>query len=291
MKHLPKQKDLKKEKAEKRSKQKNASSQKDKFRWGFFFLSFAITIALFAGAFLLASPYLKGYLAKLREGNDDTDQSQVSYSSVPTEQTLLAESSKAPESYLDDAVFIGDSRTNGMEKYGFIKAKNNFSKDGMSHQNALTEKIVTLGGGSKATIPTAIGERRPDVMYVSFGINGISYLDEESFFSSYAELIDALKQKSSKSAVVIQSILPVSASKEKSDPRMLNSIIDYYNHKLLKLAEEKGVYFLDSSSVLKDSNNKLAAKYDSGDGLHYNQAAYEALMDFILRHPVPSLVQ
>ena len=37
--------------------------------------------------------------------------------------------------------------------------------------------------------------------------------------------------------------------------------------------------FLDSSAVLKNSKGNLDPKYNSGDGLHFNRKAYQALLD------------
>lgn len=41
---------------------------------------------------------------------------------------------------------------------------------------------------------------------------------------------------------------------------------------------------MDTSAVLKDEKGDLAAAYDSGDGLHYNKAAYKVLFGYIEEH-------
>jgi lysophospholipase L1-like esterase len=80
--------------------------------------------------------------------------------------------------------------------------------------------------------------------------------------------------------IIIQSILPVSYSYQINKPTMSNEKIDAYNELLENLAVDKGCKYLDTSSVLKDSNNCLSSVYDSGDGLHFNAQAYEALLKY-----------
>lgn len=50
------------------------------------------------------------------------------------------------------------------------------------------------------------------------------------------------------------------------------------------LPRPAGGRFLDTSAVLKDEKGDLAAAYDSGDGLHYNKAAYKVLFGYIEEH-------
>lgn len=184
--------------------------------------------------------------------------------------------------FLDQTLFIGDSRTNGMKNFGFLPEENVFAIDGASHQTARTEKFVTLEGSSKKlTIVQAVAELQPVRVIVSFGINGVAYMGEETFLSEYSELLDELKEASPDTSIVVQSILPVSASYARNDRRMANDIIDGYNAELRLLANQKDCYFLDTSQVLKNEDGALAKEYDSGDGLHFNKTAYTALFDYL----------
>ena len=185
------------------------------------------------------------------------------------------------EEYLADTVFIGDSRTNGLSGYGYVPKSSVFAIDGFNHASARTEKFITLSGTNrKLTIAQAVGFVKPVRMIVSFGINGIAFMDSDTFMSEYAALLDELRAASPETLLVVQSILPVSAEKAASTPGMSNRAIDSCNQKLKALAEEKGGVFLDSSAVLKNSKGNLDPKYKSGDGLHFNRKAYQALLDF-----------
>ena len=184
------------------------------------------------------------------------------------------------EEYIGETVFVGDSRTNGLAVYNFISDENVLAKDGENHRSARTEKIITTKSGKMVTIAEAIAEKQPVRIIVSFGINGVSFMDESNFMEEYSAFLDDLYRASPYSIIVVQSILPVSKNFENSRPTMANSVIDRYNTLLKEMAAKKGVRFLDSSAVLKDKNNCLAEKYSSGDGLHFNKVAYETLLQF-----------
>ena len=184
------------------------------------------------------------------------------------------------EEYIKETVFIGDSRTNALAVYNLVPKKNVLAKDGENHRSARTEKIITTQSGKTVTIAQAVAELKPVRMMVCFGINGVSFMGEESFIAEYSAFLDELHQASPNSVIIVQSILPVSKSYEAQNPNLTNQKIDRYNLLLKQLSGQKGFAFLDSSEVLKDKNNALDEKYDRGDGLHYNKAAYEALLQF-----------
>lgn len=187
--------------------------------------------------------------------------------------------------FLDQTIFVGDSRTNGMKNFGFLSEDHVFALDGASHQVARTEKFVTLDGSSKKmTIAQAVAQLQPDRIIVSFGINGVAYMGEDQFLSEYEDFLDELIDASPNSSIVIQSILPVSATYARNDRRMANDIIDGYNAELRLLAKQKGCYFLDTSEVLKNEDGALAKEYDSGDGLHFNKNAYAELFEYLDEH-------
>lgn len=205
---------------------------------------------------------------------------------VPAQETLLAETPRADDSYLDDLLFLGDSRTVGMVEMGLIDESNAMAIIGLSHTQALTEEFYDEDDGCYYTIEEKVTYRRPDKIMVSFGVNGVAFMSEDEFMDDYEELIDLLRESSPNSAIIIQSILPVGSIQEENDPHLTNERINHYNILLYDLAKDKGVYFLDSSGCLMDENGYLSSEYDSGDGLHFNKEADEVLMDYILTHAV-----
>ncbi len=188
--------------------------------------------------------------------------------------------------YIDNTVFIGDSRTNGLKGYRFVKPKNVYAVDGLNHQDARYDRFINLGTGNLLTITEAVAKTKPARMIVSFGINGIAFMGEQSFMDEYAALIDELKAASPNSLIAIQSILPVSHNYELNKPQITNEKIDLYNSLLKELAQQKGCRYWDTSSLFKDEYNCLKYKYDCGDGLHFTTRAYEELLIYLDQHRI-----
>lgn len=191
------------------------------------------------------------------------------------------------QDYIENTVFIGDSRTYGFITYRFIKQENVFAEIGQSHKGARFEHFIDLGTGSLLTVAQAVGIKKPERMIVSYGINGIAYTGPQTFMNEYEALIDDLRAASPDSLIIIQSILPVSSYYQTYiDSRLTNEKIDSYNALLKQLAEEKDCRYLDTSGVLKDGGNCLSSEYDSGDGLHFNSRVYEVLLQYLDQHRI-----
>ncbi len=260
------------------TKQKRSGGHIQAKRFG---ISFLISFVLVSGIYWLNWDRLSDWVVLMLTGRN------VSSIEEERSQIALQEPPELPteEEYLKETYFIGDSRTNGLAGYDFIPTNRVFAEDGLSHETALTKAFVKLPDGNTYTLAQAVAKTQPKRMIVAFGINGIAYLSESEFMRAYGELIDQLKEASPDSILIIQAILPVSESFA-MDTRYSNTKIDQYNQELKDLADEKDVYFLDPSSVLKGSNNALNPLYDSGDGLHFGRAAYSALLNYFCTHMI-----
>ena len=208
---------------------------------------------------------------------------QITEPVKPTEPTA-APPKITYEQYMKETYFIGDSRTNRMVMYGYVSNTRAFALNGINHSDARNNRFVNLGDGKRYTMAEAVGIKKPVRMVVSLGINGIGFMSESGFFSTYEDFLNGLRQASPDTALVVQAILPVSAVYEKAKPSMANEKINRYNEKLREITEACGGHFLDTSAVLKDETGALASEYDSGDGLHYNKTAYKVLFQYIEEH-------
>lgn len=189
-------------------------------------------------------------------------------------------------SYLvNDCNFVGDSLTVGLASYGIIPEKNVLANIGMNISKINTATVTTPSG--EMTVLDALKENNPKNVYVMLGSNGIAWLTNENMISEYGQFIDSVKEELPDSKIYILSIPPVTANKE-TDPSspILNSDIDTYNSELLKLADEKSVYFVDLNTALKGNDGKLASERSDGDGMHFKKDTYDIMLDYILTHVV-----
>ena len=189
--------------------------------------------------------------------------------------------------YIENTIFIGDSRTVGFVNYSYLKQENVYALNGQNQQAALYSRFVDLGTGSLLTAAQAVAITMPKRIIISYGINQM-YSDQATFIKYYSELIDDLKAASPNSLIIIQSMLPVCYNYHiiSGKPYLTNDNIDSYNVLLEQLAKDKGCKYLDTTPALKDEYNSLAPEFDSGDGLHFNPDAYKELLRYIEQHRV-----
>lgn len=199
----------------------------------------------------------------------------------------LSETKYVSDDYFNNALFLGDSRTVALQANSFIPKKNTFAVNGISHVTYLTQQFTDEVTGVTGDIFSIVKKRKPDKIYVALGVNGVAFIEKNTFLSRYEELIDGLMEASPESKIIVQCILPVNENNYTGgNPNLNNNTIDNMNRELLGLAERKGIFYLDISYVLKDENNRLAAAYDSGDGLHFSFTGYSAVYDGICRHGI-----
>lgn len=223
-------------------------------------------------------------------GDNPDDPTKESLQNVSLDdETMLWEGTPQGDSYLKKFLFLGDSRTVAMAHYGFVEEEQILAIDGLSHVNAQTTLFEDAETGKSITMEKKVRQEQPEYILVSFGVNGVAYLDEESFMEEYESMIAMLKNASPDSKIILHSILPVSSIMEEEDPRLNNKAIDNYNTLLFELAERTHIYFLNTAEALKDEDGMLKDEYDSGDGLHYTQSAYEVIFDYLKSHPVPEV--
>ncbi len=184
------------------------------------------------------------------------------------------------ESYFTDTVFIGDSLTDGFRLYS-----------GLTESEFLCGTSMTIEGlnsreyKSGMTMMDRIRKGGFKKVYIMLGANEslvLSYRD--TFVSKYAKLIDTIKESNPDALIYIQSILPVSASRDE-EGRVTNPVINAFNEGLYSLAYEKQVFYLDINKTLKDENGQLPENA-ARDGVHFHKEYYIRWLDFLKSHAV-----
>jgi lysophospholipase L1-like esterase len=206
----------------------------------------------------------------------------------PQENSESSSEEEGDSRYLVETLFTGDSRTRGMATYGFVPQRQVLAIDGLNHLDARQKPLFSSREGSECTLAEAVGERAPKRVMISFGINGMNFIEEEEYFSEYEGLVDDIIRQSPESCYILQAIYPVSAEFSEENPAMSNETIDRYNERLKKLADEKSLFFLNTAEALKDEKGALPEEYDAGDGLHLSREAYKVIIRYVREHPAPA---
>lgn len=190
---------------------------------------------------------------------------------------------KVDDSYFNDALFIGDSRTVGIKEYGKLKNATYFCDTGMSIYNIYSRK-VSISGLGKVDLKKLLSSKKYGKIYIMLGINEIGYSLDKST-NKFREVVQYIRKAQPDAIVVIQANLHV--TKEKSDKESIfsNKRIDNYNKKLSSIADNKNIFYLDANSIFDDGKGNLKASY-TFDNVHLLAKYYVNWTNYLKNHAV-----
>lgn len=210
---------------------------------------------------------------------------------------VLTETADAGQDYLDKIIFIGDSTTYSLLYYGVLSG----GKDSLqvwtpasrtlTLDHALTTTILYPDTGDEITIRDAVTQKKPEIIVITLGVNGISYMNQEYFISAYTKLVQMIAEASPDTHIILQSIFPVAKSWEKTKS-INNEKINNANKWIRSVADDCGVRYLDTITVLAvDEGGYLPESYQNGDGLHLNADSCGIVLNYIRTHALPDYAQ
>ena len=165
----------------------------------------------------------------------------------------------AQDPLFENALFIGDSFTNGLKVY--------------TNPNAyfIEEVGMTLAKGLQR-LPELEGVT-PSRIFILLGINDLGYgYSPDEFAEQYRQMTDALKERFPRVRIYLQTIAPVTAVRSVEYPSRSNEKIEQYNEALQAFAKEQRLRLLDPWKVFQEDGALRAS--ESTDGLHLVQTAY-----------------
>lgn len=181
------------------------------------------------------------------------------------------------EEFIGRLVFVGDSICMGLSSYGILPLSQVIAQGSVAARNIMDYKFKHDGADGEFDVLTALVNAASNYIVLSMGMNDLNITDEDIFCENYTKLISMIKTYCPDSEIIVLSITPVCGYSEFTD----NTIIDRYNSALKTTVGElndKSVYYLDIGPELKNSAGELKNKYTSGDGLHFTETAYYAIL-------------
>lgn len=181
---------------------------------------------------------------------------------------ISSEAEKAEE-FFQGALFIGDSRTEGLSIYSNLPDTDFYAKKGLTVENIFTDAFIQEGE-KKLTVLQALSRNTFSEIYVMLGINELGWQYENIFIEKYEKLIKEIKERQPLASIFIQSILPVTKEKSESDPYINQTRINQYNNLLQELAEREKVKYIPVGQALCTEEGFLPEEA-SIDGVHLNR--------------------
>ena len=199
----------------------------------------------------------------------------------------VPESEPVDNSYFEDAVFIGDSRTDGFMLYSGIGCGTNLTSNGLSIFEVTEKKAFTIDG-TKYTLLDALGRQQYGKVYISLGINELGYYDDQGFYEAYCQTIDLIRQCQPHAVIYIQGLIPLNEdviAQTGGASYLKNDHLLIYNDLMKQVAEEKQVAFLDLNPYFAGEDGQLPAEA-STDGIHLRKAYCEQWLEYLKAHTV-----
>lgn len=191
------------------------------------------------------------------------------------------------ESWFADAVFIGDSRTDGFHLYSGVTAQASFlDYTGLTIFDVDRGKAVIRSEGKKISILDALAQKPYGKVYLSLGINELGGYDPQGFAQAYGRVLDAVRECQPDALVYVQAIIPVNAALCKAHDipdYITNAGVTSYNQALAALCKEKDVPFVGVPDGLLDENGETQSGL-SADGVHFKKEGYALWLAYLTTH-------
>lgn len=215
----------------------------------------------------------------------DTPQEEALPEEVPEEKER--EFTQVDMSYLDGALFIGDSRTSTLAEYAGWEQTDFFVEYGLTIWDVMDERIAKdPDTGGTVTVREGLSRKKYDKIYIMLGINELGNETAELFYEQYKTVIDEIRTLQPEAVIFVESIMHVSDKKDREGTYINNEEIYRRNDKIKLLADNKHVFWLDVNEVFdQEGTGKLNPDY-TGDGVHLKVKCIPIWRDFLLSHGI-----
>lgn len=209
-------------------------------------------------------------------GNSGTEAGQPG---IEETQTVRRKFVTVEEDYFEDAVFIGDSRTVGLQDYGGLDKTDFFATVGMNVYDLWTDKFCEVNG-EKVTLEEALTAKQYGKIYFQIGINEMGRGTLDGFMEKYAQSVEKIRELQPEAFIFLQGIMKVTAEKSNSDSIFNNQGIQARNERIAELADGITVFYIDVNEVVCDETGGLRADL-TFDNLHLYGSKYGIWVDFL----------
>ncbi|MBQ7926902.1 MAG: hypothetical protein IJ335_11510 [Lachnospiraceae bacterium] len=182
------------------------------------------------------------------------------------------------ESYFQDALFIGDSRTVGLSMHGDLGEADVFADEGLTVFRLFGAKVEFPEG--KKTLEELLTEKQYGKIYIMLGINELGYRMERSV-EKYKEMLDTIRGYQPKALIFLQANLHVTKDFSQKDQTFTNPKIDEINTAIAQMADGWTCFYLDANELFDDGEGNLDSNYAS-DELHIQVKYYPRWVQWLL---------
>lgn len=204
------------------------------------------------------------------------------------------ETAAVEDDWFSDAVFIGDSRTDGLRLYSGIRGADFLAYKSLMifhvvGNDQVDQRAVPLNGvGDKKTVLEWLDEKQYAKVYLMFGVNELGYGNDSAFTDAFSRTVDEIRVRQPEAVLYIQSLVPIEPEKaHATNPAswLNNDNVARYNELLRQVCADKGVVYVDVASALVNDAGNLPPE-GTTDGIHFTRSWYEKWYAYLKTHTV-----
>lgn len=223
------------------------------------------------------------------EATEDTEQTEpVDPTNDSTLPTDVATEPTAPEtepvvtepvyvelddSWFDDALFIGDSRTVGLRNYYRLGKADYFAYIGMNIYDVFMAMCNDIYMQS-TTLENLLQKKTYGKIYIGIGLNECNY-EHEYIEAGFARLVEMIRTHQPDAKIILQSILMVTKDVAKNNYYFDQENLHAINDIIYSFCDGETVFYLDYNTEVTDENGYLRQEL-THDGIHFYGTGYEA---------------
>lgn len=175
-----------------------------------------------------------------------------------------------PDSYFDDAVFVGDSVTYIISVYATDQnALGNaqyLCRSSYGIHNGIINYIKLTYRGEEYRFEDAIAATGCKKVFILLGVNDLGVYGVDQTIQEWSIYLERIRKTCPDVSIYIISLLPMWPGSEHKT--LTNSNIDTYNSKLAELARQENCHFIDVAPYMKAADGALAEGYCSDEYVH-----------------------
>ena len=198
----------------------------------------------------------------------------------------LAEREPVEDDWFDDAAFLGDSRTEGLQLFSGLKHGSLFwLRDAVLYRGELPKYALFGDGEEKVTMLQALAQKEYGAVYVFTGLNELEQ-PPEYFRKKLAAFLDRVLELQPQAVVYLQTVLPVNEEAARGSGLLdcfTNAGVDAFNDVIRELAAEKRVVLLDTAEIYRGEDGGLPGEMTS-DGCHFKPKYYKRWAEYLRTH-------
>lgn len=181
--------------------------------------------------------------------------------------------------YKNKLVVVGDSIAYGFCAYGYIPYNHNVAKGSMAMRNYTDTSLFMFDPtGVSLSCMNAIKALKPELLYVSMGMNDVNIISPQTYANYYVNFIKEVRSKVPDCIIVAANITPIATSSRFTDiSKIRNCNASMQN--AVKALNDPNVILFDAYSVVSAGGIYMASGYSAGDGIHLAGSVYQKLLD------------